>query len=39
MLMILSWTQKLVKQQDFAVFKKAGITPNDFERVLKLMDK
>lgn len=33
----LSWTQKL--KQDFAVFKKAGITSNDFERILKLMDK
>ena len=33
----LSWTQKL--KQDFAVFKKAGITSNNFERVLKLMDK
>lgn len=33
----LSWTQKI--KQDFAAFKKAGITSNDFERVLKLMDK
>ncbi|SEG25734.1 tetratricopeptide repeat protein [Flavobacterium urumqiense] len=33
----LGWTQKV--KQDFAAFKKAGITSNDFERVLKLMDK
>lgn len=33
----LSWTQKV--KQDFAAFKKAGITSNDFERILKLMDK
>lgn len=33
----LSWTQKI--KQDFADFKKAGITSNDFERVLKLIDK
>ena len=33
----LSWTQKI--KQDFAAFKKAGIVSNDFERVLKLMDK
>lgn len=33
----LSWTQKI--KQDFAAFKKAGITSNDFERVLKLIDK
>ena len=33
----LSWTQKI--KQDFAVFKKAGIISNDFERVLKLIEK
>ncbi|MDI6033445.1 hypothetical protein QLS91_10205 [Flavobacterium sp. LB2P84] len=33
----LSWIQKV--KQDFATFKKAGIVSNDFERVLKLMDK
>ena len=33
----LSWTQKI--KQDFAAFKKVGIQNNDFERVLKLMDK
>ena len=33
----LSWTQKI--KQDFADFKKAGIVSNDFERVLKLMEK
>ena len=33
----LSWTQKI--KQDFAAFKKAGITSDDFERVLKLIDK
>jgi hypothetical protein len=33
----LSWTQKI--KQDFAAFKKAGIVSNDFERVLKLIDK
>lgn len=33
----LSWTQKV--KQDFAAFKEAGITSNDFERILKLMDK
>ena len=33
----LSWTQKI--RQDFAAFKKAGITSSDFERILKLMDK
>ena len=33
----LSWTQKV--KEDFATFKKTGITSNDFERVLKLMDK
>ena len=33
----LSWTQKI--KQDFVAFKKAGIVSNDFERVLKLMDK
>ncbi|MFV8323804.1 tetratricopeptide repeat protein [Flavobacterium sp. LB3P21] len=33
----LSWTQKI--KQDFAAFKKAGIVSNDFERVLKLMDR
>jgi tetratricopeptide (TPR) repeat protein len=33
----LSWTQKI--KQDFAAFKKAGITSSDFERVLKLIDK
>jgi hypothetical protein len=33
----LSWTQKI--KQDFAAFKKVGITSNDFERVLKLIDK
>ncbi|TDE53432.1 tetratricopeptide repeat protein [Flavobacterium sp. GT3P67] len=32
----LSWTQKV--KQDFAAFKKAGITSGDFERILKLMD-
>ena len=33
----LSWTDKI--KQDFAAFKKAGIVSNDFERVLKLIDK
>lgn len=33
----LSWTQKV--KQDFTAFKKAGIASNDFERILKLMDK
>lgn len=33
----LSWTQKI--KQDFAAFKKAGIVSNDFERVLKLMER
>jgi tetratricopeptide (TPR) repeat protein len=33
----LSWTQKI--KQDFGAFKKIGITSNDFERVLKLIDK
>ena len=33
----LSWTQKV--KQDFAAFKEAGITSNDFEKVLKLMNK
>ena len=33
----LSWIQKV--KQDFAVFKKAGITSNDFERVLRLIEK
>lgn len=33
----LSWTQKI--KQDFAAFKKVGIVSNDFERVLKLMEK
>ena len=33
----LSWSQKI--RQDFAAFKKAGITSSDFERILKLMDK
>lgn len=33
----LSWTQKV--KQDFAAFKKVGIKNDDFERVLKLMDK
>ena len=33
----LSWTQKI--KQDFAAFKKAGIVSDDFERVLKLMEK
>ncbi|RBN51317.1 tetratricopeptide repeat protein [Flavobacterium psychrolimnae] len=33
----LSWTQKI--KQDFAAFKKAGITSSDFERILKLMEK
>ncbi len=32
----LSWTQKI--KQDFATFKKAGITSSDFERILKLVD-
>ena len=32
----LSWTQKI--KQDFAAFKKAGITFSDFERILKLVD-
>ena len=32
----LSWTQKV--KQDFAAFKKAGITSSDFERILKLVD-
>ena len=33
----LSWRQKV--KQDFAALKKEGIASNDFERVLKLMDK
>ncbi|RDI54955.1 tetratricopeptide repeat protein [Flavobacterium glaciei] len=33
----LSWTQKI--KQDFIAFKKAGIVSNDFERVLKLIEK
>jgi hypothetical protein len=33
----LSWTQKI--KQDFAAFKKAGIVSNDFERILKLIEK
>ena len=33
----LSWTQKV--KQDFADFKKAGITSSDFERILKLMER
>ncbi len=33
----LSWTQKI--KQDFAAFKKVGIVSNDFERVLKLIEK
>ena len=33
----LSWTQKV--KQDFEAFKKVGIKNDDFERVLKLMDK
>lgn len=33
----LSWTQKI--KQDFAAFKKAGITSNDFQRILKLIEK
>ena len=33
----LGWTQKV--KQDFDAFKKAGITSNDFEKVLKLMNK
>jgi hypothetical protein len=33
----LSWTEKV--KQDFEAFKKAGIISNDFERVLKLMEK
>ena len=33
----LSWTQKI--KQDFAAFKKAGITSSAFERVLRLMEK
>lgn len=33
----LSWTQKV--KQDFAAFKKAGITSSDFERILKLMER
>ena len=33
----LSWRQKV--KQDFAAFKKEGLASNDFERVLKLMDK
>ncbi|RTY99283.1 tetratricopeptide repeat protein [Flavobacterium sp. RSP49] len=33
----LSWTEKV--KQDFAAFKKVGIKNDDFERVLKLMDK
>jgi hypothetical protein len=33
----LSWNDKV--KQDFDAFKKAGIISNDFERVLKLMDK
>lgn len=32
----LSWTQKI--KQDFAAFKKTGITSSDFERILKLVD-
>ena len=32
----LSWTQKI--KQDFATFKKVGITSRDFERILKLVD-
>ncbi|MDI5897560.1 tetratricopeptide repeat protein [Flavobacterium yafengii] len=32
----LSWTQKI--KQDFATFKRAGITSSDFERILKLVD-
>jgi outer membrane protein assembly factor BamD (BamD/ComL family) len=33
----LSWTEKV--KLDFASFKKAGIVSNDFERVLKLVNK
>lgn len=33
----LSWAQKV--KQDFAVFKKAGIVSNDFDRILKLFEK
>ncbi|MFV8336678.1 tetratricopeptide repeat protein [Flavobacterium sp. RSP29] len=33
----LSWTEKV--KQDFETFKKAGIKNDDFERVLKLIDK
>ena len=33
----LSWTEKI--KQDFDTFKKAGIKNDDFERVLKLIDK
>ena len=33
----LGWIQKV--KQDFDAFKKAGITSNDFDRVLKLLDK
>ena len=33
----LSWTQKI--KQDFVAFKKAGIPSNNFERVLKLMER
>ncbi|MFV8369907.1 tetratricopeptide repeat protein [Flavobacterium sp. LB2R40] len=33
----LSWTQKI--KFDFEAFKKAGIASDDFDRVLKLMDK
>jgi tetratricopeptide (TPR) repeat protein len=33
----LSWNNKV--KQDFAAFKKSGIISNDFEKVLKLIDK
>ena len=33
----LSWTQKV--EQDIVTFKKVGIASNDFDRVLKLMNK
>ncbi|MFE3867216.1 tetratricopeptide repeat protein [Flavobacterium sp. LS2P90] len=33
----LGWNERV--RQDFAAFKKAGIISNDFERVLKLIDK
>ncbi|MFV5687938.1 tetratricopeptide repeat protein [Flavobacterium sp. ZT3R25] len=33
----LSWAQKI--KQDFETFKKVGIQNNDFERILKLIDK